>query len=46
MKNRLLPQIHTEIPGPQSIRMIGELQRYESPAITARRYKRSSLEGF
>ena len=42
MSNRRLPLVSTEVPGPRSRRLIGELQEYESPAITARQRARAS----
>lgn len=41
----MLPHIKTEIPGPNSKKLIAELAEYESPAITARQLSRAQVGG-
>lgn len=45
MDGRSLPQLTTEIPGPQSRHWVDSLSRTECPAITARRSRRSEAGG-
>jgi 4-aminobutyrate aminotransferase-like enzyme len=40
-----LPQLQTDIPGPKSVELIGDLARSECPAITARRARRQRESG-